>query len=427
MKFSLKTVVNYIAVFTIFSGAWTYSIISLAQLRLFYLIILFVFLFLLPASDGLYFSKNFVIVFFIIIIISLYNILIEKNTVSLLLKQVLGIFGTAFFFYLLIRINEYDIEKLFKIYLKLAFLVALIGIIQEVSYFFKFQPGYDYQYLFPKWGYTKLRQHHYILRVTSILSEPANFCSVMIPAFFVSWASFLKTGFRFQKRWKSMVIIISFFLSFSLSGYIGAFFVCLLLAYNCCKFRYVIVAGIGACLIVWFLYSNLEDFRMRIANTIAVVKGERELEKVDESSYALLSNAMVAYFSFTENPLFGSGLGSHQVSFRRNIGKRVPYSLTGHVLNEKDAASLFLRLLSETGILGIMIFFLFIFSFFISKHADKTNYLWVISNAILSLFFLRLFRTGHYFTQGFFFFIWVYYFAKIKLKLMNNDAKKAAA
>ena len=80
-------------------------------------------------------------------------------------------------------------------------------------------------------------------------------------------------------------------------------------------------------------------------------------------------------------------------------------------LNVDDANSLFLRLLSETGLFGIIVFFYFLFKSHLLKKRDKSKYLWIISNAILALFLIKLIRSGHYFVNGFFFFFWLYYFS----------------
>jgi O-antigen ligase len=136
--------------------------------------------------------------------------------------------------------------------------------------------------------------------------------------------------------------------------------------------------------------------------------------------YAYVSNAFVAFKSFIGNPFFGRGLGSHPLSYdefiypnNANILWQNKYANYAGV-NRLDANSLFLRLVSETGLLGIIIVFYFIFRFRL-KHCDKS--LGIISNATFVLFILQLIRQGHYFYNGLFFFVWVYYFAyKIERK-----------
>ena len=260
-----------------------------------------------------------------------------------------------------------------------------------------------------------MEQRYNLPKLNSILPEPAHYCNVMMPAFFVSVVSFLKNNFVFQKRWKSLVILISFLFTFSATGYIGIFFSLALLAYGYRKIRYLIIAGLIIPLLVFLAYKNSADFRMRADQSVMVLKGETRLEGTDASTFAFHSNARIAYRSFLDNPFFGTGLGSHQISYYKYIVKVVDVdAITSGFNNVKDACSLSFRLVSETGLLGVSIFFIFIARFHMKRSEDKTNYLWIINNAVLAMFLMKLFRIGHYFVDGFLFFIWLYYFSKIK-------------
>ena len=163
-----------------------------------------------------------------------------------------------------------------------------------------------------------------------------------------------------------------------------------------------------------FVYTNVSDFKIKIDHSIMALRGEMRLDRLHLSSYALCSNALTTFDSFTRNPFLGSGLGSHYVSFKRYIGDFTHADKSATMLNAKDADSLFLRLVSETGLIGAFIVFIFIVKFYVFKRSDKSGYLWIISNAILAMIFIKLIRNGHYFYHGFFLFFWIYYFAKLK-------------
>jgi len=410
MKLSFKGFLNYLAVFTVFSGAWTWNI-SFAEMRIAYLIIAVVLLLWLPFLKGLYFNKIFLLFYFLVVFVSLYNVFIGKNAIGLLAKQGIGILINATFFYWLIKINERDIKRLFKTYLNIAFLVAVIGLLQELSFLLGFKAGYDYNYIIPYWKVT-LSSRAGLIKVNSILMEPAHFCIVMMPAFFTSLVSFSRNSFRFLNRWRSSIIILAVILSFSTVGYAGIFLSIFLLIYNLKKLKGVIVLSPFIFLLFLGAYNISVDFKGRIADASEVILGKVALEKANPTTFALYSNALVAGKSFKSNPLFGSGLGSHEVSYFKHIKNVVDFSKTCNTFsNRRDANSLFLRLLSETGLLGIGILFGFICKFYIKKKRDKSQYLWIISNAILVVFFVRLLRMGHYFVGGFFFFIFMYYFA----------------
>lgn len=410
MNINLQKFINYIVVFTIFGSGFDLSgIFSFADFRISYLLILFALLLWLPFLKGIYFNKFFLFFFSLIVIFSLYNVYIEKDTIGLLTKQVIGISLNAFIFYLLVKINKYDVKRLFKIYLNIAFLIALIGLIQELSYLLGFKAGYDFSYILPSWKVDISGTG--FLRVNSILPEPASFCYSMMPAFFVALTSFSKKNFKFLGKWKSLVIISSFFLTFSTVGYIGITTSLFLLIYNYRRrIGYVFLGAISIFLLIFFLWNNISDFRMRIDDSVNVLTGKASLETVNLSTFTLFSNALVAYNSFKDNPVFGSGLGSHQISYYKYIGQVIDVDELSTFLNFNDANSLFLRLLSETGLFGLLIVLFFIFRFYLSRGKDKTDYLWIINNAVLVMFLIRLIRSGHYFIYGFFFFFWLYYF-----------------
>jgi len=221
-----------------------------------------------------------------------------------------------------------------------------------------------------------------------------------------------------------LIIISSVFLSFSLVGYIGMIVSLALLFYNYVKIRYLVIGTMLIAVLIFFAYNNIGDLKMRIDDSIDVLTGKMNLYSANLSTFTLLSNTLVAYESFKDNPVFGSGLGSHEISYNTYIGKVVDVDKVIKFLNMQDANSLFLRLLSETGLFGILLFFYFIFKFHVLRKNDKSGYLWLISNAILAMFLIRLLRCGHYFVGGFFFFFWLYYFAGRSSTLAKVELKK---
>jgi voltage-gated potassium channel Kch len=133
----------------------------------------------------------------------------------------------------------------------------------------------------------------------------------------------------------------------------------------------------------------------------------------------------VALRSFMSNPLFGLGLGSHPVSYDRFFEAGVSSGFIVdvneyNVLCKGDSGSLLLRLFSETGLFGVVTVLYFVFGLRIRFNVKSA--LAVMSNAIFILFVLRLFRLGHYFYNGLFYFVWIYYFA---YKFNSGDHDKA--
>ncbi|MFH1309482.1 MAG: O-antigen ligase family protein [Candidatus Omnitrophota bacterium] len=412
-KISMKEVINYLAIFIIFAGAWMYNIGSFHMVRGYFILMFAVLILWMPFLKRLYFNKPFLILFSIIVFLSFLNIILGNNTVTLLMKQTVGIILSAFIFYILIRINEYDMKKLFNIYLNIAFIVALVGIFQGVSFLIGFKPGYDYSWFLSHWRVNPNPQLGGI-RISSILVEPSQFCNVMIPAIFVSITSLFNIGYKFIGKRKAIIFILPFLFTFSSMGFLSILVVFILLGYNYFNIKNMIMAGAAVLACLCLFYFSVDAFRTRLDDSIRLVKGEVAPEITNLSTFALYSNARVAFSSFINNPFFGAGLGSHEENYYKYIGEVVNVDKVKDFVNVKDSGSLFLRLLSETGFLGVLVIFIFVFKFYLKRRSDPTEYLWMINNAVATIFFMRLVRNGHYFNEGFFFFIWMYYFSKKK-------------
>jgi hypothetical protein len=136
------------------------------------------------------------------------------------------------------------------------------------------------------------------------------------------------------------------------------------------------------------------------------------LGKIHGSSFVQYNNFVVAKENFVRNPLFGSGLGSHGIAFEK-------YNLNSFMGNEyknnsSDANSMLLRIISETGLYGIIFMFLFIKNYYVKKDPENeiSDYHWLISNAVLIIILLQLARQGNYTYGGFMAYMWLYYYTK---------------
>ena len=93
------------------------------------------------------------------------------------------------------------------------------------------------------------------------------------------------------------------------------------------------------------------------------------------------------------------------------------YRLELDDINSKDAASLFIRLLSEFGIIGLLAT-AFIIYLVIQCFQDKSL---IVEQSIGIYILLKLFRDGHYFHPELFFFVIIFYFSYTKSFLFKNE------
>jgi hypothetical protein len=365
-----------------------------------------------------------VAIFTPLLISGLVYIQTKDNVDQLFIKIFLGFFSSVLFYRYVLQSFNYDVPRLFGYYMKGAVIVSAIGLVQIASYQVGFTPGYDYSWLLNKWG---LSPGGFGIRLNSILSEPAQFSAVVAPAFFVSvYNVFFRKTF-FTSRRNSIIVIIAYSLTFSTLGILGMALTAILLVINFGFFRYALVVGPILYFGLTYAYENIDEFKVRfdgVVNTFSDDGADSEKMRtytdVHGSSFVLYNNYVIATENFKRNPLFGTGLGSHPIAFER-------FSLTRQArvlqvdFNKADANSMFLRLMSETGLYGLLVIFFIVFRNFVFKRTSQNEVNWIISSSTLLIILIYLMRQGHYFLNGLPFFIWLYYYTR-----KSNDAMRMA-
>ena len=406
---------NFWIIIGIYLSIFVNSIVFFQQPFEFYLGYLS-FILLLPIFVIKYgINKSLFFIFLVLLIIGLISIFSGNNTSAQFIKVFIGLTLSYFFYYYVVVKLNYGIEQLFVWYLKGAYIVSFIGFIQFISFHIGFRPGYDYSWLLNKWGFYS--GGNFGIRVNSILGEPTYFAALLSTAFFIAvYNIFSKTPFFLTKK-QSWIIIISYVLSFSGLGQVGIFltFMFLILSFGMIRYLFVLIPLMF--LVFTILYNNVDEFKGRYDGMVSLFYyGEAfELGKTHGSSYILYNNYTVALKNFTANPLFGGGLGSHVTAFDKfSLAKY--FLVKGFDYNGQDASSMFLRLMSETGLFGLGIFFYIIIKGYVKRDENNLTYHWLISNAILIMILLNLFRQGHYFLNGFPFFVILYYYNSVSYK-----------
>ena len=366
------------------------------------------------------FPKEPFLVFTPLLLSGIVYIQIGDNETGLFFKIFIGFFSSVLFYRYVLEAFEFDVETLFKLYLKGAVIVSGIGLFQIASFLIGFGPGYDYSFILNKWGTSP---GGIGIRLNSIFSEPAYFAGVIGPAFFVSVYSLIFRKFILLKRYQAWLIIVAYALTFSSLGIISVFVTIFLLLLNFGFVRYAIIVMPLLFVGYNYAYDSIDEFRERVDGTVNVFSAERtmDINQVHGSSFVLYNNYVIATENWKRNILFGTGLGSHPVAYDK-------YSLTNRpgmiqiMFNKADANSMFLRLLSETGLYGVFIMiWLVVFNLVPKKQSmNETN--WLMSNAILVVILVYLMRQGHYFINGFPFFLWMYYYIRKKNKAMHDEA-----
>jgi len=371
-----------------------------------------IFLILFPPFIGNFgFPRQAMLLLVVPLFVGILEILMGNNTWALFFKIFLGVMLSASFYYYVIQYYEMDTEKMFRLYLKGAVIVCYIGLVQFVSYIIHFSPGYNYGWLFNKWA---IVPGGFGFRVNSIFSEASQFAIVISPACFVAIHNLIPgTNSFVLTRFQSIAVLVTLLLTTSTTGYIGLFIILFLFILNYGQIIYFLI-GIGFTILgANVLYNNVPEFKTRVDTSIGLwITGEFSTENINSSSFVLFNNYHIALENFKGNFITGTGLGSHPIAFDK-------YSLTNETgyldihFNKADGNSLLIRLISETGLIGIIFMIVFIRRNFIRRNPyDNENPDWIISNAILVLIVLYLLRQGNYFLNGFPFFMWLYYYVR---------------
>lgn len=374
-----------------------------------------VFALLLPGFFMRYGLPKWTVVFFLLLIVDIFNVLLGNNDFASFLKIFIGLFASYLFYYYVIVEAKFDVEKLFQYYLKGAYIISIIGMVQFISFQIGFKPGYDYTWLLNKGGL--VLGGNFGIRVNALYAEPTYYGAFISAAFFVAAYNIFSRKNYYYKRYQSILVMVVYILTFSGVGYVGILLSAVLLFYNFGLIRYLLLAvpmGIG---IFNFMYENSLEFRLRYDSTISVFStGQFSITDTHGSAINLYNNYHIATENFKSNFLFGTGLGSHSIAAEKySITKNI--KISGFEWNYKDANSMFLRIMSETGLFGLILFMWLYFKHFIRRPIeDSNNPHWLIANAIFVLITLNLLRQGHYFLNGFPFFVWMYYYNYLNYK-----------
>ena len=371
-----------------------------------------IYIFLLPGFIRRFgFNRNLFFIFLVLFLTGILSILTGYDTASQFFKIFIGLFLAYFFYYYVVLELDHDIEQLFKWYLKGAYIASLLGIFQFVSFMLGFVPGYKFFNIFNKWGLSP--GGTFGLRINSIFAEPTHLGAVLSAAYFISVYNLFTTKPFYLSKFQSLVIVGVYLLSFSGLGQMGIFLTLVFLAVSYGLMRYIFILIPASIFLFNFLYNNVTEFKERFEGlTTMFTTGKFELGKTHGSSFILYNNYTVALKNFQTNFLFGTGLGSHGLAFEKYSLAR-DFKVYGFNSNSADANSMFVRLMSETGLFGLGIFFIIIIKCYVKRDVNYATNHWLISNAILIMILLNLFRQGHYFLNGFPFFLILYYFNSV--------------
>ena len=333
-------------------------------------------------------------------LVGLFYILTGENLPFTFLKVFGGVFITSLFFYGWIQHFKTDVQIIFKWYCYSCWVLVIIGIIQTFSFLVGFKYGYDFSWFLNKWGFVEGGVIG--LRVNAILSEPTYLATALAPVIYVSIHNIISKSTYLFNKFQSMLILIIAILTTSSIGYLGIL-ISILLCTQTIRIRYIFFGTIISAFAFNLAYNNVKDFRSRVDAAKGLwINDDYGITNTNNSSFVLFNNLHIAKENLKRHPIFGTGLGSHETAFKKfTLTKTLlPYDFE---FNIKDGNSLFIRLCTETGLLGLGFILLILVRGFIykvnSQNEDMLKHK-IISQSLFVLLVLVLIRQGNYMLNG---------------------------
>jgi hypothetical protein len=327
------------------------------------------------------FDKS-ILAFVIFLLLGALSIIFSDDSVQIFTKGLVQIGGVSIMLLACIATMNEVVRRpvLFVGYIRLSVIVlamvSLIGVAQFVLANALGHPGIlEFSFL-NRWSggnvWFNLGSVDGMVRANSILQEPSALGMVLGTA---AGVVLIRLGLRGHAHrdalravipaWTAISILAGFVVTLSLID----FFLLLVVGGSLWVVSRTIsasaVAGlaVAAVLVGAVAYaaiaSTLPQLSEKLDATESITSDDIQVKRAEDlSAIALAVNVAVMRANLSRDPMLGAGLGAHPVTYdRENPGLgRLPADIVTVGMNKEDAASLLVRLLSESGILGTLAF-----------------------------------------------------------------------
>jgi hypothetical protein len=367
-------------------GAAFYVKIGTFALQSFYVLML-VNLWLMLLMKKLWAPKGLVVFFGFLLCSGAIGIFRNTDTFARIAKEFTGVGICSFYSCCFFRTIDFELEKAFRLYAKMAFWVQIIGITL-----------YPFQYFL----IDRTRYH-------GIMGESSFIAYLGLPALYYyadCWQKKREHGIEI------LILLLAFVLAQSSTGFIGLGFgiFIFMLRFR----RAIVIVPFILCSFFVVVYSLSDGFKERATDTYDVFTSP-DVTGTNLSTYVLYTNFYVMTQALKEHPILGNGFNSHGESFTRYIGSIETFGFEGTEYaeyNSEDACSLGIRVASDFGLLGIFLMFWFIWRFRPMGNSELD----VMRTAIWLYFFTKIVRGGVYFQNEQYFYICFYALAPMVLR-----------
>lgn len=404
-KFDIRNIPFY----GVFALLFCWDIIETHWENMQYVILVILFLIDVLNKKKIKINKIFLIIAIACGIQGLINVYLGNDTLWLVAKQ-LGVISVCFICYANI-LSGHNIKEIFMGYWWATFLMASWGIIELITGIIS--PNY-YPFNFIIYNSTYLQPIIWrIHRLSCLVVEPSFLAYYFGPAICVYLFSLFLPGtvdkdlFK-GKHVQNIIIIIVYLLTFSSTAYFGLGIMCVLIILKTKGiWKKVILFGSTILLFVG-MYLGVSEFRIRVDDTVGAFFKPEMVKRVNASSYTLYSCNKIGQMTLSYTHGVGSGLGSYEIMYDKFVDDLLENDIltikmskesdwpTVRGLCRMDGNSMFNRIMTELGVVGIVLVVYYLIKFYVKGQNKYAAY----SCGIVAMFMMLLLRMGNYVHAG---------------------------
>ena len=310
MKEMFKKILDVLIILIIFIDFSYYMYIrNFVDFRLtyvFYLVYFIVYIkYFINVTFLKYFATNFkylLIVLFLIIVTSIYNIYVDNDTFFLFIKQLVVICFISFVCFMFVYNNKNNLDYIINLYIQISLIMCCIAIFQEICWFIGFKFGYDLSYLII--NNQQISTSGIMLRATSICGEPPVLAYALIFATNIAIFKILIGDCNLVKhKIQAFIIFIGMLLTYSTIGYLSIILsICFILFWNFKKINLKSLFLLISIFVIFFCIGRIVIIH-KIGQSLSSVTKNMDINRsvyLNRSSYDLAVHFIRVYYDFQE-------------------------------------------------------------------------------------------------------------------------------
>lgn len=370
----------YLVLILLTIGIKSPELLHLSSLSILVMIIAVFHLTLISVRPKIHINRKFLaynIIFFCIVVF--YTIIaIIKGKLIYPTYPINIIFFQIVFFLIIQKINT---AQLIKIFLLISLINLFFYIIQIIGSLTGIKTLLNLSIIGAE--KTNIELFGILPRASGLINEPTHLSYLIFPIIVIY---ILGNNINYKiKKTIFIAVFALYMMTFSIIAYFQLIIAVSVKIYRKLSIKTFLISTITVGLLTIIVMSST-IFSNRLNGIINISKGETTQET---SVLSFQSNFFIAYDVFLKSPFFGDGLTSHRYNYNLFIYDHFPKLAANDWLglNQNDAGSLVILLISETGLVGFLFFYIFLFLSLNKFRKDIIGFAFTLSLILLSLRF----------------------------------------